>query len=51
VGSISPQPGTSQIPQEIGAEATRDKKSDNWDPFVGTFQKYARIKALSATPQ
>jgi hypothetical protein len=39
------------MPQEIGAEATRDKKSDNWDPFVGTFQKYARIKALSATPQ
>ena len=26
VGSIAPQPGTSQMPQEIGAEATRSRK-------------------------
>lgn len=28
VGSITPQPGTSQIPQEIGAEATLDIRLD-----------------------
>ena len=28
VGSIAPQPGTSQMPQEMGADATRSRKSD-----------------------
>ena len=28
VGSIAPQPGTSQMPQEMGADATRSRKVD-----------------------
>ncbi|MSV51294.1 MAG: hypothetical protein F2892_03365, partial [Actinobacteria bacterium] len=41
VGSIAPQPGTSQIPQEIGADATRDRKSviDEFSRSVGTLQR------------
>jgi hypothetical protein len=38
VGSISPQPGTSQMPQEMGADATRSRKADMWTTFVGAFQ-------------
>jgi len=35
VGNMAPQPGTSQIPQEIGADATRARKSLTVYHFVG----------------
>lgn len=34
VGNIAPQPGTSQIPQEIGADAIRLRKFDTGVPFL-----------------
>ena len=34
VGSIAPHPGTSQMPQEMGAEATRSRKADMGLPMV-----------------
>jgi len=44
-----PQPGTSQTPQEMGAEATRERKPDTISPSLERSIHYGRMKEGSAT--
>jgi len=47
--SMVPQPGTSQTPQEMGAEATRERKSDTISPSLERSTDYGRMKEGGAT--
>ena len=40
---MAPQPGTSQMPHEMGAEATRERKSDTGTPSLERSNNYGRI--------
>ena len=40
---MAPQPGTSQMPHEMGAEATRERKSDTGTPSLERSNNYDRI--------
>jgi len=44
-----PQPGTSQTPQEMGAEATRERKSDAISPSLERSTYCGRMKERGAT--